>query len=57
VINWAALKMTGRSAVMTVAREIPQLPEAVRIKNSRFRTYSEAIDNLLKVIETNRPSG
>jgi murein DD-endopeptidase MepM/ murein hydrolase activator NlpD len=54
-VNWAERKMSGRSAVAYKPRE--QLPVAVRITNSRFRSYSTAIDELLASIEANKPSG
>jgi murein DD-endopeptidase MepM/ murein hydrolase activator NlpD len=55
IINWAERKMSGRSVIAYKAKE--QLPVATRITNSRFRSYSSAIDQLLASIEANKPSG
>jgi hypothetical protein len=55
IINWAERKMSGRSAIAYKPKE--QLPVATRITNSRFRSYSSAIDQLLASIEANKPSG
>jgi murein DD-endopeptidase MepM/ murein hydrolase activator NlpD len=52
VIDWAARKMTGRGVSMTTVKRLP--PE-IRIKNSRFRAYSAAIDKLLESIESSKP--
>jgi murein DD-endopeptidase MepM/ murein hydrolase activator NlpD len=51
-VNWAAKKMNGRDSTRyeTQAR----LPEATRIKNSRFRNYSKAIDDMLTAIKEQR---
>jgi murein DD-endopeptidase MepM/ murein hydrolase activator NlpD len=54
IISWAARKMTGSGAAVP-AREA-RLPEAARIKNSRFSAYSAAIDQLLESIRKNRPA-
>lgn len=51
IVDWSARKMTGKG--VTMVRRIP--PEA-RIKNARFAAYSEAIDNMLRAIEANRPA-
>lgn len=50
VIDWAARKMTGQGI-----SSYRRLPPAVRIKNSRFAAYSEAIDKMLAAIEANKP--
>jgi murein DD-endopeptidase MepM/ murein hydrolase activator NlpD len=55
IISWAERKMSGRSALAYKPKE--QLPAAIRITNSRFRSYSSAIDQLLASIEANKPSG
>jgi murein DD-endopeptidase MepM/ murein hydrolase activator NlpD len=55
IINWAERKMSGRSVLAYKPKE--QLPVATRITNSRFRSYSSAIDQLLASIEANKPSG
>jgi murein DD-endopeptidase MepM/ murein hydrolase activator NlpD len=55
IINWAERKMSGRSVAAYKPKE--QLPVATRITNSRFRSYSSAIDQLLASIESNKPSG
>jgi murein DD-endopeptidase MepM/ murein hydrolase activator NlpD len=55
IINWAERKMSGRSVATYKPKE--QLPVATRITNSRFRSYSSAIDQLLASIEASRPSG
>jgi murein DD-endopeptidase MepM/ murein hydrolase activator NlpD len=55
IINWAERKMSGSSVATYKAKE--QLPVATRITNSRFRSYSSAIDQLLASIEANKPSG
>lgn len=55
IINWAERKMSGRSVAAYKPKE--QLPVATRITNSRFRSYSSAIDQLLASIEANKPSG
>ncbi len=54
IIDWAETKMTGRNSIgyETQAR----LPEAVRIKNSRFKSYSKAIDDMLTAINQRQPS-
>lgn len=51
IIDWSARKMTGRGVTM-----VRRLPPEARIKNSRFAAYSEAIDNMLRAIEANRPA-
>ena len=53
VIGWAARKMNSRAPAMITAQT--RLPEATRIKNSRFSAYSEAIDQLLDSIRKNKP--
>jgi murein DD-endopeptidase MepM/ murein hydrolase activator NlpD len=52
IIDWAARKMSGRGAAVTAAQ--PRLPEAARIKNSRFSAYSAAIDELLDSIRKSK---
>ncbi len=52
VIDWAARKMTGRG----VPAPIKRLPTEVRVKNSRYFAYSQAIDRLLESIAANRPA-
>jgi murein DD-endopeptidase MepM/ murein hydrolase activator NlpD len=54
VIDWAARKMNGRYAPVITAQA--RLPEATRIKNSRFSAYSEAIDQMLDSIRKSKPS-
>lgn len=50
VVDWAARKMTGQGIPL-----YRRLSPAVRIKNSRFAAYSEAIDKMLGAIEANKP--
>jgi murein DD-endopeptidase MepM/ murein hydrolase activator NlpD len=52
IINWAARKMTGRNSIGFDRQA--RLPEAARIKNSRFKNYSEAIDKMLASITQSR---
>jgi murein DD-endopeptidase MepM/ murein hydrolase activator NlpD len=53
VINWAARKMNRSAPAIVIAQA--RLPEATRIKNSRFSAYSAAIDKLLESIRKNKP--
>ena len=54
VVDWAARKMNGRPAPAITVQA--RLPEAARIKNSRFSAYSEAIDHLLESIRKKKPA-
>ena len=56
VVDWAARKMRGRRAG-PAPRERRRLAEPLRIRNSRLRAYSAAIDRLLERIETAQAQG
>ncbi len=55
IINWAARKMARAKGIY--AHSLPQLPAAERIKNSRYRGYSQAVDNILEVIKQQKQPG
>ena len=53
VIDWAARKMSGRRSVAAHGSTPVPLP-STRIRNARFRSYSQAIDRFIAEIEKQR---